>query len=73
MKTKSYSTIGSLHPFLFLTGVYLITLVFSIFICSTIFYSCNASTGKVKGLNQNLNLIEKSITANVNTVVSVAK
>lgn len=34
---------GSLHPVLFFAGVYVVALLFSIFICSTLFYSCNAS------------------------------
>lgn len=34
---------GSLHPILFFAGVYVVALLFSIFICSTLFYSCNAS------------------------------
>lgn len=35
---------GSLHPVLFFAGVYVVALLFSIFICSTLFYSCNASS-----------------------------
>jgi hypothetical protein len=35
--------VGALHPILFFAGVYVVVLLFSIFICSTIFYSCNAS------------------------------
>ena len=34
---------GALHPVLFFAGVYAVALVFSIFICSSIFYSCNAT------------------------------
>ena len=34
---------GALHPVLFFAGVYAVALVFSIFICSSIFYSCNAA------------------------------
>ena len=40
---------GALHPVLFFAGVYAVALVFSIFICSSIFYSCNAvNSGMVK-------------------------
>lgn len=44
MKTKSVSPIGALHPILFFAGVYVVVLFFSIFICSSLFYSCNTST-----------------------------
>jgi len=33
---------GSLHPILFFVFVYVVVLLFSIFICSSLFYSCNA-------------------------------
>jgi hypothetical protein len=42
MKPKT-APLGSLHPVLFFAGVYVVALVFSIFICSTLFYSCNSS------------------------------
>jgi hypothetical protein len=41
------SPIGSIHPVLFFAGVYLVALVFSIFICSSLFYSCNASSSVI--------------------------
>ena len=37
---------GSLHPILFFAGIYVVALLFSIFICSTLFYSCNASASQ---------------------------
>lgn len=40
---------GSLHPVLFFAGVYVVALLFSIFICSTLFYSCNASSANPLG------------------------
>jgi Na+-transporting methylmalonyl-CoA/oxaloacetate decarboxylase gamma subunit len=43
MKRKSFTPVGALHPILFFAGVYVVALFFSIFICSTIFYSCNTS------------------------------
>lgn len=39
---------GALHPVLFFAGVYVVVLLFSIFICSSIFYSCNTSKAVVK-------------------------
>jgi len=43
MKRKTFTPMGALHPILFFAGVYVVALFFSIFICSTIFYSCNTS------------------------------
>jgi len=43
MRSRNSSTMGALHPVLFFAGVYVVVLLFSIFICSTIFYSCNAN------------------------------
>jgi len=45
MKKTSVSPIGALHPILFFAGVYVVVLFFSIFICSSLFYSCNTTTG----------------------------
>ncbi|HLF46763.1 MAG TPA: hypothetical protein VI548_10080 [Chitinophagaceae bacterium] len=47
MKRNSNSAIGALHPLLFFAGVYIVALFFSIFICSSIFYSCNSSADTV--------------------------
>ena len=47
MKTKTITPMGALHPALFFAGVYIVALLFSIFICSTIFYSCNATHSEV--------------------------
>lgn len=43
MKAKTLTPLGSMHPVLFFAGVYVVALIFSIFICSTLFYSCNSS------------------------------
>ncbi len=43
MRSRTTSTMGALHPILFFAGVYIVVLLFSIFICSTIFYSCSAN------------------------------
>jgi hypothetical protein len=37
---------GSLHPILFFVFVYVVALLCSVFICSSLFYSCNASSTK---------------------------
>ncbi len=38
---------GSLHPILFFAGVYLVALLFSIFIFSSLFYSCNSNAADI--------------------------
>lgn len=43
MKTKSFTPMGSMHPILFFVFVYVVALLLSVFICSSLFYSCNAS------------------------------
>jgi hypothetical protein len=47
MKTKTFTPMGALHPVLFFAGVYVVALIFSIFICSSLFYSCNSSAAKI--------------------------
>jgi hypothetical protein len=47
MKTKSFTPMGSIHPILFFAGLYVVALLFSIFICSSLFYSCNARPAKI--------------------------
>ncbi|MFN8291129.1 MAG: hypothetical protein U0U70_12810 [Chitinophagaceae bacterium] len=46
MKARTMTPMGSLHPVLFFAGLYVVALLFSIFICSSLFYSCNASSAK---------------------------
>lgn len=50
MKTKTFTPVGSLHPILFFACVYVVALLLSVFICSSLFYSCNASP--VKSINE---------------------
>jgi len=38
---------GALHPVLFFVGVYVVALFFSIFICSSLFYSCKSKGTKM--------------------------
>ncbi len=50
MRSKTLSPMGSMHPILFFVFVYVVALLFSIFICSSLFYSCNSSP--VKALSE---------------------
>ena len=47
MKTKTVTSIGALHPILFFAVMYIVVLFFSIFICSSLFYSCKSTGAKV--------------------------
>ena len=43
MKSKTLTSMGSLHPVIFFAVVYIVSLLASVFICSSLFYSCNTS------------------------------
>lgn len=58
MKTKTFTPMGSLHPVLFFAGLYIVALLFSIFICSSLFYSCNARPARIG--NQEKKPVEKT-------------
>ena len=63
MKRKPVSTFGALHPELFFTLVYIVALFFSIFICSTLFYSCNSGAGGYPNTHsKNISVPEKKNT-----------
>ena len=47
MKTNSFKSMGSLHPILFFTVVYVVALVLSVFICSSLFYTFNGSSSTI--------------------------
>lgn len=65
MKTKVFTPIGSLHPILFFAVMYLVALLFAVFICSSLFYSCNADSSKIG--NHATTPVERQLT----TVLSV--
>ena len=67
MKTKTISPMGALHPALFFIGVYIVALLFSIFICSTIFYSCNSSAANITKKDQKTDL--PTVTTSVATAL----
>jgi hypothetical protein len=70
MKAKTLTPMGALHPILFFAGVYVVVLVFSVFICSALFYSCNSSPAKI-GEDKNLPQ-EKTIVSNHSSGTSVS-
>ena len=56
---------GAMHPILFFAGVYVVVLLFSIFICSTIFYSCNAAKVTVVKKTQKVSPVTGTATASI--------
>lgn len=60
MKTKTFTPMGSLHPILFFAGLYVVALLFSIFICSSLFYSCNARPVQLSG--EKITPVERPVT-----------
>gem|GEM_PF-4399864 len=53
MKNIRNSSGGSLHPVLFAGFLYIVVLFLSIFICSSVFYSCNAGDKNTSDLVTN--------------------
>ncbi|HEY4205809.1 MAG TPA: hypothetical protein VGM31_03310 [Puia sp.] len=44
MKRSTFNAIGGWQPFLFCIGMYVVALMFSIFVCSSIFYVINSKS-----------------------------
>ncbi|HEX7904104.1 MAG TPA: hypothetical protein VF487_09515 [Chitinophagaceae bacterium] len=68
MKTKTFTPMGALHPILFFAGVYVVVLLFSIFICSVLFYSCNSSSAGISKQNMSK---EKPVMSGTATTAAV--
>jgi hypothetical protein len=54
MKTKDLTLVGSMHPVLFFVFIYVVALLVSIFICSSLFYSCNAKPAEKLSKGSNI-------------------
>lgn len=59
MKSKTLTPMGSMHPILFFVFVYVVALLFSIFICSSLFYSCNVRPANVLSEKMGPSPVEK--------------
>jgi hypothetical protein len=68
MKTKTLTPMGSLHPVIFFVVVYVVALLLSIFICSSLFYTFSGSSSRNTGQNQS---VEEVMPAG-NTVVAAS-
>ena len=65
MRLNRSTVMGAMHPILFFAGVYVVVLLFSIFICSTIFYSCNAAKATVVKKTQRVTPVATAATASI--------
>ena len=68
MKTKTFTPMGSLHPIIFFVVVYVVALLLSIFICSSLFYTFSGTSSRSTGRIQP---VEESVPAG-NTVVAAS-
>jgi len=65
MRLNRSTVMGAMHPILFFAGVYVVVLLFSIFICSTIFYSCNAAKTTLAKKTEKASPATSNVTASV--------
>lgn len=72
MKSKSLSPMGALHPIIFFAGVYVVVLLFSIFICSALFYSCNTSSSSI-GQEPNAAPLQNSTNSGIATSAVIVR
>ncbi len=70
MKTRKSATVGALHPILFFAVMYVVVLFFSIFICSSLFYSLNTDGEDVAAQTEQP-AKQKSFPVQVSTAVVV--
>jgi hypothetical protein len=71
MRTKRSSTVGALHPILFFAVMYVVVLFFSIFICSSIFYSFNEDASEDMTVKSEQPAGQKSFPVQVSTAAVI--
>ncbi len=69
MKTRTFTPMGSLHPIIFFVVVYVVALMLSIFICSSLFYTFNGSSSRSTG---HIQPVEEVVPAGSTTVVAAS-
>ncbi|MBP7555446.1 MAG: hypothetical protein KA821_04250 [Chitinophagaceae bacterium] len=70
MKSRS-SSVGALHPILFVAVMYVVVLFLSIFICSSIFYTLNDDTASNADNTSQAAVQKKTTPAHMATAVVV--
>ncbi|HLX91518.1 MAG TPA: hypothetical protein VKR32_07540 [Puia sp.] len=68
MKPRTFSAIGGWQSLMFCVGIYFVSLFFSIFICSSIFYVVNSggNPGKATVVAKSSHKVDKHMLASVN-------
>ena len=64
-RTTTFNNLGGLQSLLFCAGVYAVSLFFSIFICSAVFYAFNPKKGNTQNITQVNTAPEKAMFASV--------
>lgn len=70
MKSRS-SSVGALHPILFVAVMYVVVLFLSIFICSSIFYTLNDDSASGASNTSQAAVQKKTVPAHMATAVVV--
>lgn len=64
-RTTTFNNLGGLQSLFFCAGVYAVSLFFSIFICSAVFYAFNPKKAGTPGMAQTSTAPEKAMFASV--------
>jgi len=64
-RTTTFNNLGGLQSLFFCAGVYAVSLFFSIFICSAVFYAFNPKKASTQGITQTSAAPEKAMFASV--------
>lgn len=64
-RTSTFNNLGGLQSLFFCAGVYAVSLFFSIFVCSAVFYAFNPKKGNVQNVAQTTNVPEKAMLASL--------
>ncbi|MEP7277391.1 MAG: hypothetical protein ABI813_02000 [Bacteroidota bacterium] len=51
-RTTTFNNLGGLQSLLFCAGIYAVSLFFSIFVCSAVFYAFNPKKGNMQNITQ---------------------
>ncbi len=65
MKRNIFNNLGGLQSIFFCVGIYAVSLLFSIFICSSVFYAINPKKASSTTVAQSASLAEKPVYASV--------
>ena len=64
-RTTTFNNLGGLQSLLFCAGIYAVSLFFSIFICSAVFYAFNPKKAAVQNVAQVTPAAEKTMLASI--------